>query len=412
MENKDSVRVSSEIGELETVIIHEPGQEVELMTPQDAHEALYSDILNMNVAKAEHAHLSGVLSKVTKTLFVKDLLTDSLKNPTVRQHLIQRICETEPIRGMQEYLESRTTEQLVKNIIEGVQFCELQIKSEQRFAHRPLYNLFFTRDPSITVNNRILTADMNYPIRQREAIMMDVIYNHHPIFGNVDTFSLKQQNKVATIEGGDLHIVREDLFLLGIHPRTNIAGVQAFIEAQSQVMPKFQLITFELPTEPASFIHLDMAFTMLNHDECVIYAPLVLNSTKYHTLRAVVDGNNVHYHDEPNLLTALRNAGVDLRPIHCGGTLEEFAPAREQWHSGTNFFCLAPGKVIGYERNRHTIDALNNAGYNVVSSTEVINGNVDLSKEKKVVVTIPGSELARGGGGARCMTMPIKRKKI
>jgi arginine deiminase len=177
-------------------------------------------------------------------------------------------------------------------------------------------------------------------------------------------------------------------------------------------MPKFQLITFELPTEPASFIHLDMAFTMLNYDECMIYAPLILNSSKYHTLRTVVDGNNVHYHDEPNLLTALKNAGVDLRPIHCGGTTEEFAPAREQWHSGAHFFCLAPGQLLAYGRNRNTIEALNNAGYSVIPSTEIINGTVDLSKEKKAVVTIPSAELTRGGGGCRCMTMPIKRKKI
>ena len=412
MENQEPVRVSSEIGELETVIVHTPGEEIELMIPQDVHDALYSDILNRDVAQAEHAHLSSVLAKVTKTLFVKDLLTDVVKLPETRQKLINRICETDSIRGMREYLESRTTEQLVKNIIEGVQYNELQIKSQQRFAQRPLYNLFFTRDPSVTVNNRILICDMNYPIRQRESIVMNTIYDNHPIFTNTEMFSLKKHNKAATIEGGDLLIIREDLFLLGIHPRTNIAGVQAFIEAQSEVMPKFQLITFELPTEPASFIHLDMAFTMLNHDECMIYAPLILNSPGYHTLRTVVDGHNIHYHDEPNLLTALKNAGVALRPVHCGGTTEEFAPAREQWHSGANFFCLAPGKLIGYERNRHTIEALNHAGYNVVPSMEVINGNVDLSKEKKVVVTLPGAELSRGGGGARCMTMPIKRKKI
>jgi arginine deiminase len=412
MENTEPVRVSSEIGELEAVIIHKPGEEVELMTPQDAHEALYSDILNMDVAQAEHAHLSGVLQKVTKTLFVKDLLNDIVKIPEARQQLINGICEAEFTRGMQEYLESRTTEQLVKNIIEGVQYSELQIKSQQRFAHRPLYNLFFTRDPSVTVNNRILVADLNYPIRQREAIMMNAIYNNHPYFKGAETFSLKKHNKAATIEGGDLLIVREDLFLLGIHPRTNIAGVQAFVEAQSEVMSKFQLITFELPTEPASFIHLDMAFTLLNHDECMIYAPLILNNPKYHTLRTVVNGSSIHYHDEPNLLTALKNAGLDLRPIHCGGTTVELAPSREQWNSGANFFCLAPGKLIGYGRNRHTIEALNDAGYNVVTSMDVIDGKVDLSKEKKVVVTIPGAELSRGGGGARCMTMPIKRKKI
>ncbi|MDR0437057.1 MAG: arginine deiminase [Bacteroidales bacterium] len=412
MESKDPVRVSSEIGELETVIIHAPGSEVELMTPADAHEALYSDILNMDIAQNEHAQLSGVLSKISNPLFVKDLLSDIMKNPIARQEIIGHICGMEPIRNMQSYLESRTTEQLVKNVIEGVQYSELQIKSEQRFAHRPLYNLFFTRDASITVNNRILVADMSHPVRYVETLMMNTIYSHHPIFANVETFSLKKQNQAATIEGGDLHIVREDLFLLGIHPRTNMAGVQAFIETQSQVMPKFQLITFELPTDPASFIHLDMAFTMLNYDECMIYAPLILNDPKYRTLRTVVDGHHIRYHDEPNLLTALKNAGLDLRPIHCGGTKEEFAPIREQWHSGANFFCLAPGKVIAYGRNRHTVEALNNVGYEVIPSTDIISGKVDLSKEKKVVVTIPGAELSRGGGGCRCMTMPIKRKKI
>ena len=412
MENSDPVRVSSEIGKLEAVIIHKPGEEVELMTPCDVHDALYSDLLNIDVAQAEHAHLSGVLSKVTQTLFVKDLLAEVVEISEARERLITGICDAEYIRGLKEYLESRTTEQLVKNIVEGVQFGELQIKSQQRFAHRPLYNLFFTRDPSVTVNNRILIADMSYPIRQREAIVMDTIYTHHPLFEGTETFSLKKQSRGATLEGGDLFVIREDLFLLGIHPRTNIAGVQAFVDAQSEVMDKFQLITFELPTEPASFIHLDMAFTMLNHDECMIYAPLILNDPKYHTLRTVVDGKSVQYYDEPNLLSALKHAGIDLRPIHCGGTKNEFAPSREQWHSGTNFFCFAPGKLIGYARNRHTLDALNDAGYNVVPSTEVLNGNVDLSKEKKVVVTIPGSELARGGGGARCMTMPIKRTKI
>ncbi len=412
MKNNAPVGVHSEIGELETVILHAPGSEIELMSPEDTHEALYSDILNMDVAQAEHVHLSGVLSKITNVLFVKDLLADVVKIPEARKKIIERICEFEQIRGLQNFLESRNEEQLQKHIIEGIRYSELQIKSEQRFAHKPLYNLFFTRDASITVNNRILIADMSHPIRQVETVVMEALYAYHPAFAKVETFSLKQQNRAATIEGGDLHIIREDLFLLGIHPRTNVAGVQAFIEAQSKILPKFQLITFELPTDPASFIHLDMVFTLLNHDECMMYAPLILSNPKFHTLRTVVDGQSVRYHDEPNLLTALKHAGLELNPIHCGGTKEEIAPAREQWHSGANFFSLAPGKIIGYGRNKHTIEALNNAGYNVVPSTEIINGKVDFFKEKKVVITIPGSELSRGGGGCRCMTMPIKRKKI
>jgi len=49
--NNLAVNVSSEIGELEAVILHPVGREVENMTPENAERALYSDILNLSVAK-------------------------------------------------------------------------------------------------------------------------------------------------------------------------------------------------------------------------------------------------------------------------------------------------------------------------------------------------------------------------
>jgi arginine deiminase len=111
-------------------------------------------------------------------------------------------------------------------------------------------------------------------------------------------------------------------------------------------------------------------------------------------------------------LVALKKVGIDLKPVFCGSKTDSWIQEREQWHSGANFFAFAPGKVIGYERNSHTIDELNNNGFEVLRADEVISGKISVDDYNKCVVLIAGSELARGGGGARCMTMPVRRSEI
>ena len=55
---------------------------------------------------------------------------------------------------------------------------------------------------------------------------------------------------------------------------------------------------------------------------------------------------------------------------------------------------------------------MNNAGFNVVTAADVVNNRFDLSNGKKCIVAFEGNELSRGGGGARCMTMPVQRMPV
>jgi arginine deiminase len=89
------IEINSEIGKLEGVILHTPGVEIEMMTPNSIQEALYSDLLNLKIASKEYSNFSGVLNKWTKTYQVKELLAEILLNKEVKSSLVSKILAAE-----------------------------------------------------------------------------------------------------------------------------------------------------------------------------------------------------------------------------------------------------------------------------------------------------------------------------
>lgn len=143
----------------------------------------------------------------------------------------------------------------------------------------------------------------------------------------------------------------------------------------------------------------------------MVFEPVILKSNKYHTVLITVDNgkvSNIEY--VSNIPAGLKKLGMDMQPVFCGGTKDEWVQEREQWHSGANFFTLAPGKVMGYGRNTYTMEEMNRNGYEIIKAKDLIENKVSVENTKKFVIALEGSELSRGGGGARCMTMPISRK--
>ncbi len=416
-EQKMKIQVDSEIGELQGVILHRPGKEIENMTPANAKRALYSDILNLSVVSKEYSQFSQVLEKVTKVYYMTDLLENILSSQNVKTNLINKITQNCKYQEIKSFLLEQNAKTLTSLLIEGVPMPKNTLTSylsEDYFALAPLHNFFFMRDASSSIFNGVLINRMANKIRQRESLIMGAIFENHPQF-ITRTFNPEYSrlfNEDIRMEGGDIQIARKDIIVIGMGTRTSTQGIDYIAEKiESREYPK-KIIIQELPETPESFIHLDMVFTFLDKNKCMIYEPLLLKNNKFSTFSMTVeDGKIKNIREEENILEALKKEKMPLEPVLCGGK-HSHNQEREQWHSGANFFAFAPGKIIGYERNTHTIEALNNAGFEVVASDDVINNKVDLNKLKKVVVTIPGSELSRGGGGARCMTMPVNRKKI
>ncbi len=413
-----NIQLNSEIGELQAVVLHKPGLEVENMTPRNAQRALYSDILNLSVAQKEYEQFETLLSGITKTLFVDDLLKKVLSDSNCKEKLIKQICHNEYQAGLIPQLMDLESHDLARQLIQGVPILLDNITNflkEDSYSLPPLHNFFFTRDASVSIFDKVLISSMANRVRERESFIMQAIFENHPIFKakTINPFPQKIFNPAFNIEGGDILIARHDILVMGIGPRTSSEGVDFVIEHLKENKEKLHVIVQELPFEPESFIHLDMVFTLLDKNCCMVYKPLILDPNRFRTIHIKLENGKVSSISAvDNIPSALRSLGMDLEISYCGGINDNMIMEREQWHSGANFFAFAPGKIIGYNRNSYTLENLNKSGFEILQAKDINSGKTDHKKYKRCVITIDGSELARGGGGARCMTMPVSRKKV
>lgn len=412
------ININSEVGRLRKVLLHRPGAEVENMTPKDAQRALYSDILNLNIAQEEYKQLDGVLSKVADVVYVKDLLQKVLDNDLERQSLIGKICVTEGVTSYFDTLMQMPSQELARALIEGLPARMDSLTAflnEDHYALFPLYNFYFTRDASVTIGNNALICRMANKVRMRESLIMEAIYKGSGEFqcSIINAHNFQPGNKDIYMEGGDILIAREDILLIGNGVRTSTQGIDMLIANLCHNTPKGKrhVLVQQLPSSPESFIHLDMVFTLLDHDKCMVFEPLILRDNQYQTVHITIDNGKVsNISSVPNLVRTLKKLGMDLEPVICGGSADVWNQEREQWHSGANFFAFAPGKVLSYARNTNTLNELSKHGFEIIPAWDVIHGKASVDGEKRCVVTIEGSELPRGGGGARCMTMPLVRE--
>lgn len=410
MGDKSWLHVYSEIGRLKTVMLHRPGREIENLTPDLLDRLLFDDIPFLDIAVQEHDAFAEILRKCgVEVLYLEELAAEALTSDEIKNEFVDEFIEEANIesatmkRMVKELLMGIDTNyNMVVKMMEGIKKSEIpnyekttlcdMVESDYPFVVDSMPNLYFTRDPAANLGSGVSLNKMRNLTRERETIFAKYIIKYHPRFRDCDVPLWYDRTETTAIEGGDELVLSRDVLAIGISERTDAASVEKLAKNIFRAGETFKkILAFHIPNKRA-FMHLDTVFTMVDYDKFTIHPEIEGPLTVY--VISKLDDDRVEIKKCEEQLDVILAKALDIEKvtlIRCGGD-DPIAGAREQWNDGANTLAVAPGEVIVYSRNTVTNRLLEEHGIKLH--------------------VMPSSELSRGRGGPRCMSMPFVREDI
>lgn len=401
------MQVTSDIGKLEKVIVHRPGEELEYLTPRYLEELLFDEIPWLHRAREEHDKFVELMEKEgVEVLYITKLMRDvldgdlKLKEKFITDHLdLSHIANPDTREAVFEYLIEKENDYVIETLIRGLKKDYVQTlkdcksladltKSSFPFYLAPLPSMYFSRDQGITIGSDLLVGSMFNESRLRETLFIQYILKHHKMFENVENVSSK--DIPPGVEGGDIIVLSEKTVIIGLSERTTVQAIETIayeILVRKQLAE--EILVVQIPAKRA-YMHLDTVFTMVDYDKFLMY-PGIKDSISTYILKPDKDGR-VKAQSGGSMKECLEKSLGSPAHIIYSGEDDPIIAAREQWGDSTNTLAVSPGKVLVYNRNTVT--------------------NKQLRKEGIDILEFEGSELVRGRGGPRCMSMPLSRSKL
>jgi arginine deiminase len=400
-----SINVYSEIGKLKKVLLHRPGKELENLMPEYLDRLLFDDIPYLKIAQQEHDAFANIFRENgAEVVYLEDLVVESLVNDEVNSKFIDEYIEEAGIKEDREtgilkeyFLSFSDKKDMVLKMMEGIRKSEIKdyrgpgladfLSNQYPFIIDPMPNLYFTRDPFAALGSGVSIHKMMTATRNRETLFGKYIFNYHPAYKDTKLFYDRTED--YSLEGGDILVLNKETIAVGISQRTNPNAIEKFANIILTEESSFKkVIAIDIPKTRA-FMHLDTVFTMVDYDKFTIH-PNIKSDIVVYVLKKV-DGKMDITEERGTLERVLeKELNIDkIKLIKCGGD-SVIDASREQWNDGSNTLCISPGEVIVYSRNYVT--------------------NKILEEEGIKIHIMPSSELSRGRGGPRCMSMPLIRE--
>ncbi len=402
------IHVTSEIGVLKKVMLHRPSNELLLLTPETLEELLFDDIPFLRIAQKEHDEFAKVLKENgVEVLYLEDLVAEVMKDKDIKKAFIDEYVEDSSLYSeghkekVKDYLMAiKDEKKLVLKTMEGFRKKDISLGSSSLFdlvggendiLIKPMPNLYFTRDPFACVGNGVSINTMYSETRRRETLYGEYIFKYHKDYKDKVPFYYNRHS-YPSIEGGDILNLTNKTVAVGLSQRTTALGIETFAKNVFREKNEIEnVLVFEIPKKRA-FMHLDTVFTQIDYDKFTIH-PGILGPLNVYNIEKKAKGDISISHFDTTLEEILGkySTSSDVELIKCGGD-DGIVSEREQWNDGSNTLCIAPGKIIVYSRNEITNEILNKKGLKVIE--------------------LQDSELSRGRGGPRCMSMPFFREDI
>jgi arginine deiminase len=420
---ESNIQVSSEIGRLKRVIVHRPDEGISRVTPKQANELLFDDIVHLPQMQEEH----DIFTDVLRTFIGKDnvletrkLLLEALdEEPGVKLEMLSKIADYEELSNRQrDFLNSLPSAELAYLLTTGY------YPQEDYIYFDPIPNFIFTRDLAVTINDHIVITKASKEARFRENFLTRFIFWAHPIFrkvreagkiinmNNVDLFPSSKKGEVVSIEGGDVMLLNQDYLLIGCSERTNAHGIRMLRDALFERKVVKNIVQINIPPDRA-FMHIDTIFTHINHNHIVAFKPIVLDGLSSNVeVHRHFGGSNFYSTIQDFILTEIN----PKMKFILSGDGESPYQEREQWTDGCNLVAIKPGVALAYDRNPHTEFAFRDYGYHVLHARSFLQlfrkGEINPDELENTIITLPSNELSRARGGSHCMTCPVERDSI